>query len=78
MIDLKMIDEITRRLGDALPPGVTQAKDELESQFRQVLTGAFERMNLVGREEYEAQCRKLEATREKLAALEARLDELTS
>ena len=77
MIDLRMIDELARRLGDALPPGVSQAKEELESQFRTVLTGAFERMNLVGREEYDAQCEKLEELREKLQALEARLDEIS-
>jgi BMFP domain-containing protein YqiC len=76
MIDLRMIDELTRKLGEALPPGVTQAKDELESQFRTVLTGAFERMNLVGREEYDAQCAVLDQTRAKLEELETRLDEL--
>jgi BMFP domain-containing protein YqiC len=76
MIDLRMIDELTRKLGEALPPGVTQAKDELESQFRTVLTGAFERMNLVGRDEYDAQCAVLEQTRAKLEELETRLDEL--
>ena len=75
MIDLRMIDELTRKLGEALPPGVAQAKGELESQFRTVLTGAFERMNLVGREEYDAQCAVLEQTRARLETLEARLDE---
>ena len=77
MIDLRTIDELTRKLGEALPPGVIQAKDELENQFRTVLTGAFERMNLVGREEYDAQCAVLEETRVKLEALEKRLDELS-
>ena len=76
MIDLKAIDDLARRLGDSQPPGVNQAKDELENQFKRVLTGAFERMNLVGREEYDAQCEKLEELREKLQALEARLDEV--
>jgi hypothetical protein len=71
-----MIDELTRKLGEALPPGVTQAKDELENQIRAVLTGAFERMNLVGREEYDAQCALLEEAREKIEALENRLDKL--
>ena len=77
MIDLRIIDELTRKLGEALPPGVIQAKDELENQFRTVLTGAFERMNLVGREEYDTQCAVLEDTRAKLEALEKRLDELS-
>jgi BMFP domain-containing protein YqiC len=76
MMDLRMIDELTRKLAEALPPGVTQAKDELENQFRGVLTGAFERMNLVGREEYDAQCALLEETREKIEALENRLDKM--
>lgn len=78
MIDLRIIDELTRKLGDALPPGVTQAKEELESQFRSVLTSAFERMNLVGREEYDAQCAVLEETRAKLKSLEQKLDELST
>lgn len=77
MIDLRTIDELTRKLGEALPPGVIQAKDELENQFRTVLTSAFERMNLVGREEYDAQCAVLEETRARLEALENRLDELS-
>jgi BMFP domain-containing protein YqiC len=64
-------------LGDSLPPGVAQLKDDLEDQFRTVLAGAFERMNLVGREEYDAQCAILEATRVKLAELERRLDDLS-
>lgn len=78
MIDLRTIDELTRKLAESMPPGVTQAKDDLEQRFRSVLTGAFERMNLVGREEYEAQCTLLEETRMKLRDLEKRLDELSS
>lgn len=77
MIDLRLIDELTRKLTEALPPGIAQARDEMENQFRSVLTGAFERMNLVGREEYDAQCAVLEETQEKLEALENRLNELS-
>ena len=76
MLDLRMIDDLTRKLGESLPPGVNQARDELERRFRSVLTGAFERMNLVSREEFDAQCRILEETRAKLAALEQALDTL--
>jgi len=63
-------------LGDSLPPGVAQLKDDLEDRFRTVLKGAFERMNLVGREEYEAQCTILEETRTRLQEMESRLDAL--
>jgi BMFP domain-containing protein YqiC len=78
MIDLRIVDELTRKLTDSLPPGISQAKDDMENRFRSVLTGAFERMNLVGREEYDAQCTILDETRAKLATLESRLDELSA
>jgi BMFP domain-containing protein YqiC len=78
MLDLRMIDELTRKLGESLPPGVNQTKDELERRFRSVLTGAFERMNLVSREEFDARCKTLEETRAKLRALEAQLEQLQS
>jgi len=74
MLDLKTIDELTRKLTEALPPGVAQRKEELESRFRSVLTGAFERMNLVGREEFDRQCAVLEETRKRVEDLERRLD----
>jgi BMFP domain-containing protein YqiC len=76
MIDLRMIDELTLKLGESLPPGLAQAKEEAEAQFHTVLTGAFERMNLVTREEYDAQCAVLARTREKLEDLEERLNQL--
>ena len=74
MIDLKTIDELTSKLGDSLPPGLQQAKEEAEAQFRTVLTGAFEKMNLVTREEFDAQCAVLARTREKLDEMAKRLE----
>jgi BMFP domain-containing protein YqiC len=71
-----MIDELTRKLGESLPPGIAQKKDEIEGRFRAVLTGAFERMNLVGRAEFEASCARLDEARARLKALEERLDRL--
>jgi BMFP domain-containing protein YqiC len=71
-----MIDDLTRRLGEALPPGLTQKKEEMENQFRAVLTAAFERMNLVSRDEFDAQCALLEEARQKIGALHQRLQEL--
>ena len=76
MLDLRTIDELTRKLAESLPPGVTQRKEELESRFRSVLTAAFERMNLVSREELDVQQRVLLRTREKLEQLEAQVAEL--
>lgn len=76
MIDLRTIDELTRKLSEALPPGINQMKDDVQGQFKSVLSSAFEQMNLVSREEFDAQKAVLARTREKLEALEARLEEL--
>lgn len=78
MLDLRMIDELTRKLGESLPPGVNQTREELERRFRSVLTGAFERLNLVSREEFDAHCKVLEETRAKLQALEEQLEQMQS
>ena len=76
MLDLRTIDDLARRLGESLPPGLAQKKEELEGRFRTILAGALERMNLVSREEFDARCAELEAARLHLAELERRLDEL--
>jgi BMFP domain-containing protein YqiC len=74
MIDLRIIDDLTRKLADSLPPGLSEAKKEAEAGFQTILSGAFEKMKLVTREEFDAQCAVLARTREKLEALEKRLD----
>lgn len=73
MIDLKLIDELSRKLADSLPPGLVRLKEEADAQFRLVLTRAFERMNFVTREEFDAQSAVLLRTREKLEKLEKQI-----
>ena len=74
MIDLRIIDDLTRKLSDSLPPGLSEAKKEAEAGFQSILSGAFEKMKLVTREEFDAQCAVLARTREKLEALEKLLE----
>ena len=76
MIDLKLIDDLSRKLADALPPGLSRLKDEADEQFRLVLTRAFERMNLVTREDFDAQSAVLARTREKLESLQRQIEAL--
>jgi len=76
MIDLKLIDELSRKLADALPPGFARLKEEADAQFRLVLTRAFERMNFVTREEFDAQSAVLLRTREKLERLQQQIEAL--
>ena len=76
MVDLGKIDDLVRRLSDSLPAGAEQIKDDMETRFRTVLKAAFEKMELVTREEFDVQTGVLERTRRKLEAIERQLDEL--
>lgn len=69
----KFMSELSARL--AALAAANPAKD-LERNFRGMLSSAFGRLDLVTREEYDVQVQVLARTREKLAALEARLAEL--
>ncbi|WP_306304580.1 accessory factor UbiK family protein, partial [Methylogaea oryzae] len=70
------LDDISRRLGAALPPGLHALRKDLEKTFHGVLQGAFHSMNLVNREEFDVQSAVLARTRAKLESLEAQVAEL--
>lgn len=76
MVDLGKIDEIVTRLSESMPPGARRIQEDMEARFRAVLTSAFEKMDLVTREEFDIQAGVLERTRLKLEALEQKLKEL--
>jgi hypothetical protein len=70
MLNPKMLDEISAKIKDAIAQ--SPAKD-LEKNLQAVLQGVFSRLNLITREEFDVQQEVLLRTREKLAALEARV-----
>jgi BMFP domain-containing protein YqiC len=76
MTDFRFIDDLTRRLSEAMPPGMSQAREDLESHFRSILNNAFERIDLVTRDQFEAQSAVLERLQAKLRELENQLAEL--
>ena len=73
--DMDAIEELARKLADAVPEGLRSMRDELEENFRSVLKSGIEKLDLVTREEFEVQQDVLAKTREKLEALEKRLAE---
>ncbi len=73
MIDPKTLDEMTRRLVQSLPAGLSTLQQDLEKNFRAVIEASIQRLDLVTREEFEVQAEVLARTREKLEALEARV-----
>lgn len=73
-----IIDELSKRIGGALPPGANVLKEDMEKNIRSVLHAAFSKMDLVTREEFEVQQQVLQRSRQKLEALEKQVAELES
>ena len=69
----RIFDDISARVSEILAK--SPAKD-IEKNLRGMLTGAFSRLDLVTREEFDVQAKVLARTREKLVAIEARVSEL--
>jgi BMFP domain-containing protein YqiC len=76
MFDPKALDDIASRLANAVPPGLTNLKDDMEKNFRAILQSALSKLDLVSREEFEVQKGVLAKTRAKLEALEQQVAEL--
>lgn len=72
-MDSFRIDEMARRLLERVPPALRSMQQDLESNFRAVLREGLSKLDLVTRDEFDAQARVLERTRSQLEALEARL-----
>ena len=74
--DPERLEEVARRVIEALPAGVGELEREFRSTLRSALGAALERMELVSREEFDLQQAVLERTREKLEGLERTVAEL--
>lgn len=70
------IENIARKLAEAVPEGLRSVREDLENNFRSVLRASLAKLDLVTREEFEVQEAVLARTREKLEVLEARLAEI--
>jgi BMFP domain-containing protein YqiC len=70
------IEDLARRLIENLPPTMRSMQQDLETNFRAVLRANLGKLDLVARDEFDAQSKVLERTREKLEAMEARLRDL--
>lgn len=72
MFDPKNIQTIMRNIIDAMPDGFKNIPEETQRHLKSAVQTALSRMDLVTREEFDAQCKVLLRTREKLEALEKR------
>ncbi|MBD3654198.1 accessory factor UbiK family protein [Kangiella sp.] len=76
MIDPKVLDGIASKLSDAIPQSVKNTGDEFAKQAKQILQSQLAKLDLVTREEFDAQTKVLQRTRLMLEELEKKLSEL--
>ena len=76
MLNIKLIDTLARQINEAIPAGMKEMKGDVEKNIRGLLEGTLAKLDLVTREEFDAQSRVLARTREKLEQLEQTLAEL--
>jgi BMFP domain-containing protein YqiC len=76
MLNTKFIDDLARQISNSIPAGVKGMQADVEKNIRTLLQGAFTRLDLVTREEFDVQTKVLARTREKLEALEKLVAEL--
>lgn len=78
MLDPKILDDISKRLNDALPVNLKALQGDLEKNLHAAVQSVFSRLDLVSREEFDVQSRVLARSREKTDQLEQQLAELES
>ncbi len=76
MLDPKHINELVQKVVDSLPPAIKSLPKEAEQNLKGALHAGFSKLDLVTREEFDAQAAVLQKTRSKLEKLEKRLKEL--
>jgi BMFP domain-containing protein YqiC len=75
VIDPNTLNDLARKISNLLPADMTVLKQDLEKSIRALLQSTFQKLDLVTREEFDVQMAVLARTREKLEALEKRLQE---
>lgn len=73
MAEKTLFEDLSERINEALRNSPAQ---DIERNLRAILAGWFDRMDLVLRQDFETQKKLLEQAQAKLAALEARVNEL--
>ena len=73
MFNTDKINEISNKINDMIK---NSPLADIEKNVNALIKGAFTKMELVSREEFDVQAEVLRSTREKLAKLEAKLSEL--
>ncbi|MDH5191846.1 MAG: accessory factor UbiK family protein [Gammaproteobacteria bacterium] len=76
MLNSKIIDELVKRVADALPKELRETQSDIEKNIRSLVEAALEKMDLVTREEFDTQVSVLARSRNKIEELEKQVAEL--
>ena len=76
MLNTKIIDDLARQISESIPAGVKGMQEDVQKNIHSLLQGALAKLDLVTREEFDAQSQVLARTREKLEQLEQLVTEL--
>ncbi|MES2217592.1 MAG: accessory factor UbiK family protein [Pseudomonadota bacterium] len=72
----QFLKDLTERLSNALPEHLQTIKKDWEKNAQSILNAAFNKLEIITREEFDAQTKVLARTRQKITALETRIAEL--
>ena len=76
MLNMKLLDDLARQISETIPAGMKEMQGDLKKNIRTLLEGTLAKLDLVTREEFDAQTKVLARTREKLEQLEKTISEL--
>jgi hypothetical protein len=76
MTETRTAQEFIQQVFRLLPDDLRTVRADFEKHLRAALSGAFARMDLVTREEFDVQCELLSRTRALLQDMESRMAEL--
>lgn len=75
MFNLDQLDSMAEKLYAAMPSGLHTIEADVQATFKSILQTGFAQLDVVTREEFDAQVKVLARTREKVEALQKQLDE---
>ena len=70
MLNMKLLDDLARQISETIPTGMKEMQGDVKKNIRTLLEGTLAKLDLVTREEFDAQTQVLLRTREKLDQLE--------
>tara|TARA_R110000772_G_scaffold30532_23_gene75764 strand:- start:3165 stop:3413 length:249 start_codon:yes stop_codon:yes gene_type:complete len=78
MIDKATLEKLSERLSSLLPPfpAAGEIREDMEKQFYTVLQASLGKLNLVTREEFDAQLKVLQRAEQTITELEAKINKL--